>query len=779
MANSYLGVPHHVESGDSIGLSAVSPMARSSLNTIYMIGQQLYRSPPLADAMRDIDEIQELEGQIAAIKEYSALSEGHIITKIHFTREQIDECERSTASWHAFSHDLLQGFALEHPGPTTLTFVIDQELAHAADQMNDLLSKVARVQHYTPIPGRLMIMRSTHSLSCAGLPPTKLDKILMLRRLLITREAKKVELERARKDSDIQLMIFTAKHVPRRTSTSRSQMGPNADDTPSESAISSGDMSRVHTSTSDAGSKTHNNAKADPLRHLTLLPPPTTPQSSRLARAGNTTTETGEGANSDDMQVDNDHDAESAITESDTSRVRATETVRPPASVISSLPPDIVVDRKTGKVTRTDRQRGGPRKSYPMDPPSPREDIDLAEADWNDDPLHDDELLQAQARANARGIGETAPAYQWPVEPYIINWGAYLNNPDRIMEKFPKTPAVPATTYAQSWTWAKDRLTALNAPRIIKDCYKDKLHMHGQAVHSWQAKGAVGRRNLYAKLYLPALYDHSEFGDRVIGALVQATFVAKIDNGPDRLPDVEVFFSRLLQNNTGMMRIANQMAIAFKRGIADIAHENFTNYKQLEEINQQRKAQGKTILENLTEPPIIPMRELLSKGDLQAARDASVVPPDIATRLGVKADQPLNDPALYAQAADTGTTIKDAGAAHDHDHDHEDVQVTLPSPTTPVTRLFAAHPPEVAPFDVGPHLRQPLLDYFETWGLHSDTRQTFANRVAAMYWCCSPASWRKHLAELVPSNASAPAIIDSIYFGMECQHLADWTDGLC
>ncbi|KZO94170.1 hypothetical protein CALVIDRAFT_528942 [Calocera viscosa TUFC12733] len=429
-------------------------------------------------------------------------------------------------------------------------------------------------------------------------------------------------------------------------------------------------------------------------------------------------------AGSDGMLIDPDYDNASAAAESDLTRVRDTEIIRVARSVVSSVPPVMVVDRDSRKVSRSERRPSAADPSQGMGPP-PVQDVDLANIDW-EDPLQDEDLLQAQVAAEARGIGERAEAYPWPVEPHIIDWSAYLHNTDRILEQFPLYPSIPDRVYRQSGTWAKDRKDASNQPRVIKDCHRDKHHMHGQAVHAWQAKGAVPRRNLFAKVYLPALYDHIltavqvEFADRVIGAFVQATFVAKIDNGPARMPEVQVHFSRLIQNNTGMRNIAQKMAIAFKRGIADIAHENFTNYKQLEDSNQARKAQGKSTMQSAMGPPVIPMRDLLSNADLQAVRENNTVPPDIAARVGVQAYRRLDDPLLYTPG-ELATTAEGAQIPQPDPHDHD---------------------------------HNALLDYYGRWAVDDDdTRTRFANVVSAMYWSCSPLSWRALLAEMLPSTA--------------------------
>ncbi|KZT55437.1 hypothetical protein CALCODRAFT_484809 [Calocera cornea HHB12733] len=486
---------------------------------------------------------------------------------------------------------------------------------------------------------------------------------------------------------------------------------------PDASAIGADDRSRIITSQSEAGDPSvHAGRNRNPL-------PPPTPQSSLSAADGRNSRSSDD---DEEMQIEGEFYAASAIAASDISRLRVTETVRPPRSVVSSVPPAMQVDPISRAVIRT--EASAPTQPFPMGPPPEAEQAELADFEW-DDPLHDDDLLQAQAAADARGVGERAEAYPWPVEHHVINWSAYMHNTQRVLEKFPEYPSVPSHVYKQSWKWAQDRKRALQAPREIVGCHRDKNHMHGQAVHAWQMKGAVPRRNLFAKIYLPALLDHTEFGDRVIGSFVQATFVAKIDDGPDRPPVVQAHFTRLIQNNEGMKRIGNQMAIAFKRGIADIAHDNLTNYKRLEEVNEERKALRKTPLENLTEPPIIPMREFMNHANAQEVRETSLVPPDIAVRVGVKAYRRLDDPDLYTVGPAPATTSAGPHQAHDHEPVHEPVRVHVPSPSTPVTRVFEEEPPEDSPYDVGRDLQTAMVAFFEEQNLKPpSSREALARR---------------------------------------------------
>ncbi|KZT55461.1 hypothetical protein CALCODRAFT_510078 [Calocera cornea HHB12733] len=568
-----------------------------------------------------------------------------------------------------------------------------------------------------------------------------------------------------------------------RTFTSSRAMEPDVDG--AASAVASDDLSRINTtqSESDVPPAVEASRVRGPLpttgstaqAHGSLFPSYWGLVSQSHSVDGHSTPGNQAGTQSDDMEVEVNFDAESA---SDTSRLRTTETIRPARSVVSSVPPAMHVDRNKGIVTRSGSGRkASGSNSRTMDAPPQVEDVNIDDVDW-EDPLHDNDLWQAQAEAEARGIGERADAYAWPVESHVIDWSAYLHNTDRILEKFPSYPSIPIWVYAKSSRWAADRAKALNAPRQIENCHRDRFHMHGQAVHAWQAKGAVFRRNLMAKVYLPALLDHLEFGDRVIGALVQATFVAKIDDGPGNLPEVQVHFSRLIQNNSGMKKIGDQMAIAFKRGIADIAHENFTNYKQLEWTNQQRKLQRKTPLENLTEPPSIPMRELVNHANMQEVRDSSVVPPDIAARVGVKAYSRLNDQNLYVVSPQPAES-EVAPQLQPQDHVHERVEVILPSPSAPVIRNFQDTPPDVSPHDIGHILQDEIITYLDGWDIQSTkARQEFAMRAAALYWCCSPLSWRAQLETMLTPNATAAGVVDKICFAMECQHLSDWMNGL-
>ncbi|KZT61192.1 hypothetical protein CALCODRAFT_553307 [Calocera cornea HHB12733] len=536
---------------------------------------------------------------------------------------------------------------------------------------------------------------------------------------------------------------------------------------PDASAAGFDDYSRIHTTQSDNGT-------VPPLQggvQSRMLAPLTTPKSSALAQNGMDpqSSDTGE-----DMQVEGEFYAASAVAASDTSRLKITETVRPPRSVVSSVPPSMNVDPITRNVTRNAHNRStSSTNPQPMDPPPKAEEVDFDDIDW-DDPLHDDDLLMAQVEADARGVGERAEAYPWPVEHHVIEWSSYMHNTERVLEKFPTCPSIPPWVYKQSWQWGSDRKRALNQPRTIEGCHRDKFHMHGQAVHAWQMKGAVPRRNLFAKVYVPALLDHTEFGDRVIGAFVQATFIAKIDDGPARLPEVQVHFSRIIQNNEGMKRIGSQLAIAFKKGIADIAHENFTNYKRLEAINQERKALRKTPLENLTEPPSIRMRELLNHRNIQEAHDASLVPPDIAARVGVKAYRRLDDPDLYSVATEPPTMAANTEIHHDHELD----PVHVPTPTAPVTRVFENEPPSEPPHDIGHGLQTAMLDYFNQKNLDPENITTaLAKRVASIYWCCHPLSWRSHLQK-TESVSLTKKDVDDLCFAMECQLITDWANGL-
>ncbi|KZT58768.1 hypothetical protein CALCODRAFT_482055 [Calocera cornea HHB12733] len=543
------------------------------------------------------------------------------------------------------------------------------------------------------------------------------------------------------------------------------------------SAIGSDDYSRIYSTQSDAGPAPSVQVQAT--RAVKPGPPPT-PQSSLLAQNGmHEKSSDGD----EDMQEEGEFYAASAIAASDTSRLKATESVRPPRSVASSAPPSMQVDPVTRAVIRNENTSR--THSFPMGPPPAAEVVDMKSSDWDDDPLQDDDLLQAQAAAaDLSAGGERADAYPWRVEDHVISWSAYMHNTERVLEKFPVYPRIPSYVYTDSWQWARDCKRALNEPRQIDGCHRDKFHLHGQAVHPWQMKGAIPRRNLFAKVYVPALLDHVEFGDRVIGAFVQATFFAKIDDGPDKLPEVHVHFTRLIQNNEGMKRIGNQLAVAFKKGIADIAHENLTNYKRLAAINKERKAQKLTPLENLTDPPIIPMRELMNNANAEEVRNTSLVPPDIANRVGVKAYRRLNDPELYTVgAAPTTTTTHADPPLHDHEPDHEPnhVHVHVPTPAEPITRVFEEEPPEEPPYDVRQQLQDAIITYLDENNIQAaNSREAFARRVASIYWCCDPLLWRPHLEKAVVLlwNTNNATEVNNLCFAMEGQLVTDWAHGL-
>ncbi|KZT58769.1 hypothetical protein CALCODRAFT_482056 [Calocera cornea HHB12733] len=196
-------------SGDMpmIALKAVSSLSRSSLTSINVAIEHMTGSYPIADVIRDVDEVQLLERQNIALQESLHLSHLDFQTRIEFARERLDH-EESMIAWTLQQADLL--VANHNPQLSdrrTSTFAIDQALRRAAEKLNKLETKLAFARQTLPLADKLRIVSKSNQNLRDAMSAEQLDSALRLFRLNELLHSRIDDMARARQEHECAIAL--------------------------------------------------------------------------------------------------------------------------------------------------------------------------------------------------------------------------------------------------------------------------------------------------------------------------------------------------------------------------------------------------------------------------------------------------------------------------------------------------------------------------------------------------------------------------------------------